>query len=173
MEKRENILTVQEVSALLKISASSLYDLARQGKIRAVKFGRHWRFLAKDIEAHLQGKEEASPDKALSERRKFPRLQTEITASLESDLVRLGGGTSRGMIQDISENGVHFVCEPDMELEAGQPVTLCFDLQEPDAVQMKIKGRVVRTVQNGHRSVGIKLRHLSEVDQEVIRRYVD
>lgn len=42
-------MTVEEVSTFLRIPASTIYGLAKQGKIRGVKFGKHWRFLEDDI----------------------------------------------------------------------------------------------------------------------------
>jgi len=59
MQEKKNfthhVLTVQEVSDLLKIPASTIYDLAKKGKLRGVKLGKHWRFLEEDILALLRG----------------------------------------------------------------------------------------------------------------------
>jgi len=41
---QSDILTIDEVAALLKIPRSSVYKLAQQGKIPAKKVGKHWRF---------------------------------------------------------------------------------------------------------------------------------
>ena len=49
MEKEKKVLTIYEVSELLRIPASTIYDLAKKGRIRGVKFGKHWRFLEEDI----------------------------------------------------------------------------------------------------------------------------
>ena len=51
MEIKENkkILTIGEVSAFLRIPVSTIYELAKKGKLRGVKFGKHWRFLEEDI----------------------------------------------------------------------------------------------------------------------------
>ena len=49
IKENKKILTIQEVSAFLRIPASTIYDLAKKGKIRGVKFGKHWRFLEEDI----------------------------------------------------------------------------------------------------------------------------
>ena len=43
------VLTIQEVSAYLRIPLSTLYSLAQKGKIPATKFGKHWRFLEADV----------------------------------------------------------------------------------------------------------------------------
>lgn len=38
------IMTLGEVSAYLRIPPSSLYKLAREGKVPCQKIGKHWRF---------------------------------------------------------------------------------------------------------------------------------
>ena len=48
-EKTKKILTISEVSQILRIPISTLYGLAQKGKIPAAKFGKHWRFLEEDI----------------------------------------------------------------------------------------------------------------------------
>ena len=48
-EKTRKILTIKEVSEILRIPISTIYELAQKGKIPAAKFGRHWRFLEQDI----------------------------------------------------------------------------------------------------------------------------
>lgn len=41
---QSDILTIDEVAALLKIPRSTVYKLAQQGKLPAKKVGKHWRF---------------------------------------------------------------------------------------------------------------------------------
>jgi len=38
------VMTIDELSKYLKISRSTLYKLAQEGKLPAQKVGRHWRF---------------------------------------------------------------------------------------------------------------------------------
>ena len=40
----ESILTTDELSGYLKISKSTLYKLAQDGKVPGQKIGRHWMF---------------------------------------------------------------------------------------------------------------------------------
>lgn len=57
MEQSANenkIMSVQEVSRFLKIPVSTIYDLAKNGKIKGVKFGKHWRFLEEDILSYFR-----------------------------------------------------------------------------------------------------------------------
>ena len=40
----ENLMTVKEVAALLRVSPQTLYKMLEQGLIPAVKIGSQWRF---------------------------------------------------------------------------------------------------------------------------------
>ena len=40
----ENLMTVKEVAALLRVSPQTLYKMLEQGSIPAVKIGSQWRF---------------------------------------------------------------------------------------------------------------------------------
>jgi len=43
-------LTLEQVSEYLQISVSSIYNMARKGKIPAYKVGRQWRFRKEEID---------------------------------------------------------------------------------------------------------------------------
>ena len=47
------IMTLDEVSGYLRIPPSSLYKLAREGKIPCQKVGKHWRFHREALDAWL------------------------------------------------------------------------------------------------------------------------
>jgi excisionase family DNA binding protein len=38
------VMTIEDLSEYLKISRSTLYKLAQEGKLPSQKVGRHWRF---------------------------------------------------------------------------------------------------------------------------------
>ncbi|MDH5174409.1 MAG: helix-turn-helix domain-containing protein [Elusimicrobiota bacterium] len=48
------LLTVDELSAYLKIPKPTVYYLAQTGRIPASKVGRHWRFEEKEIKKWLK-----------------------------------------------------------------------------------------------------------------------
>ena len=52
-EKPSYVLTIEELSAYLKIPRSTLYKLVRQGKVPSQKIGRHWRFRKEAIDRWL------------------------------------------------------------------------------------------------------------------------
>ena len=52
-EKLGDVLTIEELSAYLKIPRSTLYKLVREGKIPSQKVGRHWRFRKEAIDRWL------------------------------------------------------------------------------------------------------------------------
>ncbi len=50
----EKLLTLQEIAKRLQISETTLYKLARNGKIPAIKVGNQWRFKMEDIDSWLE-----------------------------------------------------------------------------------------------------------------------
>ena len=53
-ERPGDVLTIEELSAYLKIPKSTLYKLVREGKIPCQKIGRHWRFRKEAIDRWLE-----------------------------------------------------------------------------------------------------------------------
>jgi len=49
-----DVLTIEELSAYLKIPKSTLYKLVREGKVPSQKIGRHWRFRKEAIDRWLE-----------------------------------------------------------------------------------------------------------------------
>ena len=47
------LLTIHEVAGLLKVKESTVRTWIKDGDLRAVKFGREWRVIQKDLEAYL------------------------------------------------------------------------------------------------------------------------
>ena len=47
------VMTIEELSQYLKISRSTLYKLAQEGKLPSQKVGRHWRFHREAIDRWL------------------------------------------------------------------------------------------------------------------------
>lgn len=62
-EKPGDVLTIEELSAYLKISKSTLYKLVREGKIPSQKVGRHWRFHKQAINCWLSSNQGHNPEK--------------------------------------------------------------------------------------------------------------
>ncbi len=48
-----DVLTIDELAEYLKISKSTLYKLAQDGKLPGQKVGRHWRFHRETIDRWL------------------------------------------------------------------------------------------------------------------------
>ncbi len=53
-ENLSDVLTIEELSAYLKIPKSTLYKVVREGKIPSQKVGRHWRFRKTAIDRWLE-----------------------------------------------------------------------------------------------------------------------
>jgi excisionase family DNA binding protein len=62
----DEILTVREVAAYLKIKEKTAYRLAAEGKIPGFKVGGSWRFRQQDIESWIEAQ---SADITVDEKR--------------------------------------------------------------------------------------------------------
>ena len=54
MRFSEEILTLEETAKYLKIGKSTLYKMAREGEIPAMKIANQWRFRKEDIDKWLK-----------------------------------------------------------------------------------------------------------------------
>jgi len=57
------VMTITELSEYLKISRSTLYKLAQEGRLPAQKVGRHWRFHREAVDAWLCRRPERTTSK--------------------------------------------------------------------------------------------------------------
>jgi excisionase family DNA binding protein len=68
-----NWLTLEEAARYLKMGKSTIYDLARKGKVPAHKMGRAWRFDAGELDDWLKSDKLALPDKWKNNKRQGRR----------------------------------------------------------------------------------------------------
>jgi len=61
--RRDSVLTIDELAVYLKISKSTLYKLAQEGKVPGQKVGRHWRFHRASIDHWLSNSRERPADR--------------------------------------------------------------------------------------------------------------
>ncbi len=54
MPDEDDILTLQDLSAYLKIAEKTLYGYAQRGKLPGIKIGSAWRFRKADIDTWLE-----------------------------------------------------------------------------------------------------------------------
>ena len=55
------VMTIDELAEYLKVSKSSLYKLAQQGKVPGQKVGKHWRFSRQAIDKWIANKDGGQP----------------------------------------------------------------------------------------------------------------
>ena len=53
-----DILNIKEVSQYLKIPVSTIYKLVQDGKVPAIKVGKHWRFMKRDLDHLFEQREQ-------------------------------------------------------------------------------------------------------------------
>jgi excisionase family DNA binding protein len=59
----KGLLTLRQVAQKLQISETTLYKLARKGKIPAIKVGNQWRFKIEDIDKWLESQKVLEKEK--------------------------------------------------------------------------------------------------------------
>jgi len=57
LPRNDHVLTLQECSIYLKIAESTIYVLARKGKLPCQKVGGNWRFSKNALDRWLSGEE--------------------------------------------------------------------------------------------------------------------
>ncbi len=62
-ENQDNVLTIDELAAYLKISKSTLYKLAQKGEVPGQKVGKHWRFRRDIIDQWLAASKQTTKRK--------------------------------------------------------------------------------------------------------------
>jgi excisionase family DNA binding protein/YgiT-type zinc finger domain-containing protein len=56
-EQKPDVLNLTEVADLMRVTNQTIYNMIKDGRLKAYKFGREWRFFRKDIEAFMSGGE--------------------------------------------------------------------------------------------------------------------
>jgi len=164
----KKVMSAEEVSQFLNVPRSTIYDLTRSGKITGAKVGKHWRYLRDDVEGYLRGIQSPSSSR---ERRKSPRINCRLSGKLASTLVERSKSPQEGWVANLSEGGVLFLNQmSDGFLKVGDPVSLCFDLE--DQGRIEAKGRIVHRNFDSHPAYGIKFRDLPDEARAQIRKYV-
>ncbi len=53
---KPDFINVQEVAGMLRVSNQTVYNMLRDGRLKAHKIGKEWRFLKDEVFAVMQGK---------------------------------------------------------------------------------------------------------------------
>lgn len=53
-DEQTDVFTIEELAQYLKVSKSTLYKLAQDGRVPGQKVGRHWRFRKATIDRWLE-----------------------------------------------------------------------------------------------------------------------
>jgi len=69
IKNQDKVLTIEELAAYLKISKSTLYKLAQEGRLPGKKVGRHWRFNRETIDSWLGEREKETAKKSAGKKK--------------------------------------------------------------------------------------------------------
>lgn len=173
ISNNQNILTAEQVSEYLHIPRRTIYHLTKQGKIRGIKIGKHWRYKESDIERYFTlgidfSKEPSRMPDDYTERRAYPRINCHIDCSLLVDLPQ-NEEVMQGTITNISGNGL-LIKGNGIQSSLEDPVDIRFVIGvNGDSALIEAKGRVVRKTTNGF---GVKFRNIDKDNQALLIKYV-
>ncbi len=105
----EELMTIQEVAAYLKMSQQTIYRMARQGKIPALKVRNRWRFRRNDIESWLTLENNSSRGQILIVN-DDPAIADSFARALESENCRLvSAPTGQMAIQKVKQQSFDLI----------------------------------------------------------------
>jgi excisionase family DNA binding protein len=58
----EEVLTIKDVAALLKVGEKTIYSMAQNGELPAFKVRGQWRFSRKDLDAWIERQKQSTQD---------------------------------------------------------------------------------------------------------------
>lgn len=58
----EEVLTIKDVAALLKVGEKTIYSMAQRGELPAFKVRGQWRFSRKDLDAWIELQKQSTQD---------------------------------------------------------------------------------------------------------------
>ena len=56
-QQKPDVLNLTEVADLLRVTNQTIYNMIRDGRLKAYKVGREWRFFRKDVESFMSSGE--------------------------------------------------------------------------------------------------------------------
>jgi excisionase family DNA binding protein len=60
--QNQDVLTIKEVAALLKVGEKTIYSMAQSGELPAFKVRGQWRFSRRDIDAWIEKQKNTTQD---------------------------------------------------------------------------------------------------------------
>ena len=96
--------------------------------------------------------------------REYPRLSCYLMVDFAA-----GGRAYRSCIRDISANGVFI--ETNNTFKNGQPIDLCFSLEESDeSLPFKVKGKVTRLYPDG---IGVEYENMTHYQRDILNALIE
>lgn len=177
MRNNKDLLTAREVSEYLRIPLRTIHRLSKDGKIKAVKIGKQWRYRRFDIEQYYSlgtdfSKEPVRRLNEFVERRTYPRINSNLKCQFSINLPSFKGINDEGIIRNLSAGGVSLFIQRERmrEVEIDDPIDLDFNLNgKRESINVKVEGRILRKNGNG---LGIKFREISSEVKDRIIKYV-
>lgn len=173
----KTFLNSKEVSEYLLIPLRTVQHLTNEGKIKAIRVGRKWRYKKIDIDQYFNlgidfSKEPTRIPNNFIERRAYPRINSNFRCQYSINLPPFRELSNEGIVKDVSAGGIFLFNQSNKidEIKAGDPIDLNFVLifDNEKRLNINIKGKIIRKSPDG---AGIKFKRINKETQNKIIEY--
>lgn len=175
MEYNDSFLNAKEVSKYLRIPLRTVHRLTKDGKIKAVRIGKQWRYKRTDIENYFSfgtnfSREPARKLNDFIERRACPRINTDFDCQYLINLPRFKIINDKGIIKNLSTGGSLVIAQC-KDIEIDDPILLQFILvsDSDKKLEINVNGRIIRKTPSGF---GVKFKNTSKQTVDSITEYI-
>lgn len=179
-EAKSNFLTAKQLSKYLCMPVRTIRRLSKQGKIKAVKIGKHWRYNKSDIERYANSgtvfsKKPARSSGSIverSDRRSCQRINSNFLCRYRINLIPYKNIIDNGIIKNISACGAFLDVQDKRinNIEIDDPVVLTFNINNKSKIiNIETEGKIVRKNEKG---LGVVFRNMDDETRNRMIKYV-
>jgi len=174
---KKTLLNSKQASGYLSIPLRTLQHLSKQGKIKAIKIGKYWKYKKSDIEQYLlygtdfSQEPDRKPDNFI-ERRASSRINTNFECQYSISLPPFKNINNEAIIKNLSAGGILLSGKNEEmnNIEIDDPINLKFTLIDKDKIiAIETAGKIIRMDRN---KLGIKFRNIDKSYQDLLIGYV-
>lgn len=167
MTEHYNFLTTEQVSGLLGVHIRTVQRLTKQGRLKAIRIGRLWKYEKTVISNFISSARKTNPQ----ERRAYPRINSNFDCNYSVNLLPFSDIQNKGFIRNLSAGGVLLYAEEGLgKINVDDPIDLSFSLEKLNLLNINVTGKVVRKTND---SVGIKFKSIDREARKRIRKYAE
>lgn len=174
VNNKKSFFTAEEISKYFRIPLSTVYCLSKQGRIKGIKIGKHWRYAVSSITEYLSTGTDFSTiasrrAEEYIERRDYPRINCYLNCAYRINIPFVKNISCQGIIRNVSVSG-SLLSDIDKkilkDIDMDDPIELNFTPGDKNIITI---GRIVRKTGEGF---AVKFRNINEEYKNVLVGYI-